>query len=67
LVLDAIASPGAGKTTPLERTIERLKDELRIAVIEGDPTSSLDTDRVGPRARQQCRSTPAVVATSTPA
>lgn len=46
LVLDIIASPGAGKTTLLERTIERLKDELRIAVIEGDPTSTLDADRV---------------------
>ncbi len=46
LVLDIIASPGAGKTSLLERTIERLKDELRIAVIEGDPTSTLDADRV---------------------
>lgn len=46
LVIDVVASPGAGKTTLLERTIERLKDELRIAVIEGDPTSTLDADRV---------------------
>lgn len=46
LVLDVIASPGAGKTSLLERTIERLKDELRIVVIEGDPTSTLDADRV---------------------
>ncbi len=46
LVLDIIASPGAGKTSLLERTIERLKDELRIVVIEGDPTSTLDADRV---------------------
>lgn len=46
LVLDIVASPGAGKTSLLERTIERLKDELRIAVIEGDPTSTLDADRV---------------------
>jgi hydrogenase nickel incorporation protein HypB len=46
LVLDIVASPGAGKTTLLERTIERLKDELRIAVIEGDPTSTIDADRV---------------------
>lgn len=46
LVLDIIASPGAGKTSLLERTIERLKDELRIAVIEGDPTSTIDADRV---------------------
>ncbi len=46
LVLDIVASPGAGKTTLLERTIERLKDELRIGVIEGDPTSTIDADRV---------------------
>ena len=46
LVLDIVASPGAGKTTLLERTIERLKDEFRIAVIEGDPTSTLDADRI---------------------
>jgi hydrogenase nickel incorporation protein HypB len=46
LVLDVVASPGAGKTTLLEQTIERLKDELRIAVIEGDPTTTIDADRV---------------------
>jgi hydrogenase nickel incorporation protein HypB len=46
LVLDVVASPGAGKTTLLERTIERLSGELRIAVIEGDPTSTIDADRV---------------------
>ena len=46
LVLDIVASPGAGKTTLLKRTIERLKDEFRIAVIEGDPTSTLDADRI---------------------
>lgn len=46
LVLDIVASPGAGKTALLERTIERLKDELHIAVIEGDPTSSIDAERV---------------------
>ncbi|MBI4786576.1 MAG: hydrogenase nickel incorporation protein HypB [Chloroflexi bacterium] len=46
LVLDVIASPGAGKTTLLERTIELLRDDLRIAVIEGDPATSLDAERV---------------------
>ena len=46
LVLDIVASPGAGKTALLERTIERLKDELHIVVIEGDPTSSIDAERV---------------------
>ena len=45
LVLDVIASPGAGKTTLLERTIEALRDELSLAVIEGDPATSLDAER----------------------
>lgn len=46
LTLDIIASPGAGKTALLERTIEQLKGELRLAVIEGDPASTLDAERV---------------------
>jgi len=46
LVLNIIASPGAGKTTLLERTIEGLGDELRLSVIEGDPFTSLDSERI---------------------
>jgi len=46
LVLNIIASPGAGKTTLLERTIERLHGELRLSVIEGDPATSLDAERI---------------------
>ena len=46
LVLDVIASPGAGKTTLLERTIELLKGELSLGVIEGDPATSLDAERI---------------------
>lgn len=46
LVLDIIASPGAGKTTVIEKTIEQLQNELRLVVIEGDPTTSLDAERV---------------------
>ncbi len=46
LVLDIIASPGAGKTTLLERTIEALHGEMRLCVIEGDPATSLDAERV---------------------
>jgi hydrogenase nickel incorporation protein HypB len=46
LVLNIIASPGAGKTTLLERTIERLGGGLRLSVIEGDPTTSLDAERI---------------------
>jgi hydrogenase nickel incorporation protein HypB len=47
LVLNVIASPGAGKTTLLERTIEELHGELHLSVIEGDPTTSLDSERIG--------------------
>jgi hydrogenase nickel incorporation protein HypB len=46
LVLNIIASPGAGKTALLERTIEKLDGELRLSVIEGDPTTSLDSERI---------------------
>ncbi len=46
LVLDVIASPGAGKTTLLERTIQLLHDDLRLCVIEGDPATSLDAERI---------------------
>ena len=35
-VLDLMASPGAGKTSVILKTIERLRDRYRIAVIEGD-------------------------------
>ncbi|MGA9351082.1 MAG: hydrogenase nickel incorporation protein HypB [Anaerolineae bacterium] len=46
LVLNIIASPGAGKTALLERTIESLNGKLRLSVIEGDPTTSLDAERI---------------------
>jgi hydrogenase nickel incorporation protein HypB len=46
LVVNVIASPGAGKTSLLERTIKALDGELRIAVIEGDPTTSIDAERI---------------------
>jgi hydrogenase nickel incorporation protein HypB len=46
LVLNLIASPGAGKTALLERTIEKLNGELHLSVIEGDPTTTLDSERI---------------------
>lgn len=45
-VINLISSPGAGKTTLLEATSTRLKDELRLAVIEGDITTTRDADRI---------------------
>jgi hydrogenase nickel incorporation protein HypB len=41
-LLNLMASPGAGKTTLLLRTIEKLKDELRIGVMEADIDSDVD-------------------------
>ena len=46
LVVNLMSSPGAGKTSLLERTIERLRQELRIGVIEGDIQSTHDAERV---------------------
>ncbi|MFR4805131.1 MAG: hydrogenase accessory protein HypB, partial [Eggerthellaceae bacterium] len=38
-VLDLLASPGSGKTSTILATIEALRDEYNIAVIEGDIAS----------------------------
>lgn len=45
-VLNVMAAPGAGKTSLIERTIEALRDRLRIGVIEGDVASTIDADRI---------------------
>ena len=45
-VINLMGSPGAGKTSVLEKTMERLKDGLRMAVIEGDLFTSKDADRI---------------------
>ncbi len=46
LVINLMSSPGAGKTSLLERTIEALRDDLAIGVIEGDIQSSQDAERI---------------------
>ncbi|OKY75344.1 MAG: hydrogenase accessory protein HypB [Desulfobulbaceae bacterium DB1] len=46
VAINMISSPGSGKTTLLEKTIERLKGELRIGVIEGDIETERDADRI---------------------
>lgn len=46
VALNLISSPGSGKTTLLEHTIEALKDELRIGVIEGDIETERDAERI---------------------
>lgn len=46
LALNLVSSPGSGKTTLLTRTIADLKDELSIAVIEGDQETANDAQRI---------------------
>ena len=46
LGLNLVSSPGAGKTTLLVRTIDGLKGERAVAVIEGDQQTSLDASRI---------------------
>lgn len=43
--INLMASPGAGKTSLIERTLEALRDKYNIAVIDGDVASSIDADR----------------------
>ena len=46
LTINIMSSPGAGKTSLVLRAIDRLKQERRVAVIEGDVASSVDADKV---------------------
>ena len=41
-LLNLMSSPGSGKTTTLTRTIEALKDEIKIGVMEADIDSDVD-------------------------
>lgn len=43
--LNLMASPGAGKTSLIERTVQALSSQLRLAVIDGDIATSLDAER----------------------
>ncbi|WP_291994377.1 hydrogenase nickel incorporation protein HypB [Candidatus Accumulibacter sp. ACC003] len=44
--LNLVSSPGSGKTSLLCRSIERLKEKLSMAVIEGDQQTSHDAERI---------------------
>lgn len=46
LMLNIMASPGAGKTSLILQTINGLKGKTRIAVIEGDIASSIDAEKI---------------------
>ena len=45
--INIMASPGAGKTSLILKTIEFLKGKARVGVIEGDIAGSVDADRIG--------------------
>jgi hydrogenase nickel incorporation protein HypB len=45
--VNLMSSPGAGKTSLILQTIQRLKGKAKIGVIEGDMSSSLDAEIIG--------------------
>ncbi len=45
-VLNLVSSPGSGKTTLLTETVNRLKAQVPLAVIEGDQQTANDADRI---------------------
>jgi hydrogenase nickel incorporation protein HypB len=45
-VINLMSSPGAGKTSLVEKTILALRDRFRIGVVEGDIQSTCDAERV---------------------
>ena len=47
LGMNIMASPGAGKTSVILQTIEALKDEIQLGVVEGDTAAvTIDADKV---------------------
>jgi hydrogenase nickel incorporation protein HypB len=46
LCLNVMSSPGAGKTSLLERSLAALAPEFAMAVLEGDMTTQLDAERL---------------------
>jgi hydrogenase nickel incorporation protein HypB len=46
LTVNIMSSPGAGKTSLILSTISRMKEKVKIAVIEGDVASSVDAEKV---------------------
>ena len=46
LAINLVSSPGAGKTSLLEKTLEYVKGRVRVGVIEGDIRTDLDAQRI---------------------
>lgn len=51
-VINLMSSPGAGKTSLLEKTIDGLTGRIKMAVIEGDLQSDFDAERIQRRGVQ---------------
>ncbi|MCP4749782.1 MAG: hydrogenase nickel incorporation protein HypB [Proteobacteria bacterium] len=45
-LMNLMSSPGAGKTTLILKTIEKLRDEIRIGVMEADIDSKVDAEKI---------------------
>lgn len=45
-LLNLMSSPGSGKTTTLKATIERMKDDVKIGVMEADIDSDVDAKTI---------------------
>jgi len=46
LAINMMASPGAGKTSLIVRTVAALEEELRIGAVDGDIATTIDADRI---------------------
>jgi len=45
--IDIMGSIGAGKTSVIEKLVQKLKQKYRIAVFKGDLTTTIDAERIG--------------------
>ena len=45
-LMNIMSSPGAGKTTLILKTIEKIRDELKVAVMEADIDSKVDAEKI---------------------
>jgi hydrogenase nickel incorporation protein HypB len=50
--INLMSSPGSGKTTVLQATLDELADEIAVGVIEGDIATDLDAAKLGGRGAQ---------------
>lgn len=46
VAINLMASPGAGKTSLITRTVEALRDDLAIGAVDGDVATTIDADRI---------------------